>query len=146
LTIESLQMQLPVLTLGGAGVPDFAAVEPPLREPSDTTWAVTHDVLNRVTKVITGYGSTFATRHGGRMTDRYDGHATMPIDDQAQASAGGVVRFEIDWPEASVAVESRLQVRSDGADFAVEIELHAFESGVVVAERRWSHRFPRQLA
>ena len=82
----------------------------------------------------------------GRMSDRYDGYATMPIDDQAHASAGGVVSFTIDWPEASVAVESRLQVRSDPTEFTVEIELDAFESGIVVAERRWSQRFPRQLA
>ncbi|HEY4608323.1 MAG TPA: CocE/NonD family hydrolase, partial [Ilumatobacteraceae bacterium] len=101
LTIESLQMQLPVLPPGGAGVPDFVAVKPPAREPSDTTWAVTHDVLNRMTTARTGYGSSFETRHGGRVSDRYDGYATMPISDQAHASAGGVVRFEIEWPEAS---------------------------------------------
>jgi hypothetical protein len=80
------------------------------------------------------------------MSDRYEGYATMPVDDQAHASAGGVVRFEIEWPAASVAVESRLRVQSDATEFSVEIELDALESGEIVAERRWSRRFPRQLA
>ena len=80
------------------------------------------------------------------MRDRYEGYATMPVDDQAHASAGGVVRFEIDWPEVSVAVESRLRIQSDATEFSVEIELDALESGEVVAERRWSRRFARQLA
>ena len=139
-------MQLPVLPPGGAGTPEFSSVEPPVREPSDATWAVTHDVLSRTTKAVTGYGSTFDARHGGCVTDRYDGWATMPTHDQAHASVGGVVRFDVDWPEASVAVESRLQVVSDATDFCVDIELDALEAGVVVAQRRWSRRFPRQLA
>ena len=80
------------------------------------------------------------------MSDRYDGYATVPVDDQAHASAGGIVRFEIEWPEASVAVESRLRIQSDATEFSVEIELDALESGEVVAERRWARRFPRQLA
>jgi len=146
LTVESLQMQLPVLPPGGEGTPEFVAGQKPVREPADTTWEIRRDVLKRVTTAVTGYGSTFDVRHGGRMSDRYEGYATMPVDDQAHASAGGVVRFEIEWPAASVAVESRLRVQSDATEFSVEIELDALESGEIVAERRWSRRFPRQLA
>ena len=40
--------------------------------------------------------------------------------------------------------QSRIQ--SDATEFSVEIEVDALESGDVVAERRWSRRFPRQLA
>jgi hypothetical protein len=56
------------------------------------------------------------------------------------------VRFEIEWPEARVAVESRLRVASDSAEYHVDIALDAFESDELVAERRWSRRFPRHLA
>ena len=70
----------------------------------------------------------------------------MSIIDPALATAGGTVRFEIDWPEASIAVESRLTVASTNDEYVVDIELDAFESGDLVAERRWSRRFPRNLA
>ena len=147
LTIESLQMQLPVLPPGGAGVPQFAVVEPPKRGGQNgVTWSVAHDVLGRVTTASSMYGSPCDTRHGGHMSDHYEGFATMPTTDPALATAGGTVRFAIDWPEASVAVESRLLVASDADEYAVDIELDAYESGTLIAERRWSRRFPRQLA
>jgi hypothetical protein len=107
---------------------------------------VNHDVLERVTTVLTKYGSTYDARHGGQVTDHYAGRVTVPTDDPASATAGGTVRFAIDWPEASVAVESRLQVRSTADDYCVEIELDAYESDLLIAERRWSQRFPRRLA
>ena len=147
LTVESLQIQLPVLPPGGAGTPEFATVEPP--EPpelNDLTWSTGHDVLSRVTTVSTKYGGPYDTRHGGKMTDHYEGFATMPTTDPALATAGGTVRFAIDWPEASVAVESRLIVASTTGEYCVDIELDAFESGELIAERRWSRRFPRLLA
>jgi predicted acyl esterase len=146
LTIESLQMQLPVIPPGGNGVPEFATVQPPARAKSDTVWQTGHDVLSRVTKLATRYGSSYDARHGGSVSDLYEGFVTMPVTNPARATAGGTVRFEIEWPEAVVAVESRLDVRSDADDFHVEIELDAFESGKLIAERRWSQRFPRQLA
>ena len=147
LTIESVQMQLPVLPPGGAGVPEFAIVDaPPRTDGSDVIWRVNHDVLSRMTTANTRYGATHDGRHGGRITDRYEGAVTVHITDPAMATAGGTVRFDIDWPEASVAVESRLQVRSDADEYHVDIELDAFESGALVAERRWSQRFPRHLA
>lgn len=147
LIVESLQVELPVLPAGGAGVPRFAAVERP--GPPDLAglgWSVGHDVLARVSSARTVYGGTYDTRHGGRMTDHYDGEVTVSIDDPATATAAGTVRFEIDWPEASVAVESRLQVRSSADEYSVDIELDAFEGGTRVGERRWSQRFPRNLA
>ncbi len=56
------------------------------------------------------------------------------------------MRFEIDWPEASIAVESRLSVRGNTEEYRVDIELDAFESDAIVAQRRWSRRIPRRLA
>jgi predicted acyl esterase len=147
LTVESLQMQLPVLPPGATGVPEFATVDATVRgDMGDVVWSTSHDVLSRVSRVTTRYGSTYDVRHGGRMTDGYEGFATMPTTDPALATAGGTVRFEIDWPEASVAVESRLVVASNANDYCVDIELDVFESGDVIAERRWSQRFPRHLA
>jgi hypothetical protein len=107
---------------------------------------VSHDVLSRVTTANTRYGAICDGRHGGRVTDRYEGAVTVHLTSPALATAGGTVRFDIEWPEASVAVESRLQVRSDADEYHVDIELDAFESGALVAERRWSQRFPRHLA
>jgi predicted acyl esterase len=147
LTVESLQMQLPVLPPGATGVPELATVDATVRgDMGDVVWSTSHDVLSRVSRVTTRYGSTYDVRHGGRMTDGYEGFATMPTTDPALATAGGTVRFEIDWPEASVAVESRLVVASNANDYCVDIELDVFESGDVIAERRWSQRFPRHLA
>ena len=80
------------------------------------------------------------------MTDLYEGTTTVSVADPSAATAGGTVRFEIDWPEASVAVESRLAVASTCDEYVVDIELDAFESGGLVAERRWSRRFPREFA
>ncbi len=146
LEVTSLQMQLPVMRTGGSGVPEFVAVEPPTGGKSDAVWHIGHDVLGRVTNLSTRYGGTYDARHGGSVSDHYEGFVTMPVNDPARASAGGTVRFEIDWPEASVAVESRLKVVSDADDFHVDIELDAYESGTLVRDRRWSERFPRRLA
>jgi hypothetical protein len=147
LTVESLQMQLPVLPSGGAGVPQFTTIEPPERSEHDgLTWSVHHDVLSRQTTASSKYGSTYDTRHGGTMTDHYEGSVMVPLSDPALAQAAGVVRFAIDWPEASVAVESRMLVASNAEEYSVEIELDAFESGTLIAERRWSRRIPRRLA
>ncbi len=147
LTIESLQMQLPVLPPGGDGEPKFAAVDAPERGGvNDLSWSVGHDVLSRVTTVSTKYGGPYDVRHGGQMTDHYDGFATMPITDPALATAGGTVRFAMEWPEASVAVESHLLVASNACEYCVDIELAAFEAGVLIAQRRWSERIPRHLA
>jgi uncharacterized protein len=148
LTIESLQMQLPVLPPGGAGVPEFAPVDPPERAGvNDLAWTVGHDVLTRVTAVSSRYGGgPWDTRHGGRISDRYEGFATMPTTDPALATAGGTVRFTIEWPEVSVAVESNLIVASNADAYQVDIALDAFEAGELVAQRRWSRRIPRCLA
>ena len=147
LTIESLQMQLPVLTTSDPREPAVTQIDVPASpDVNATVWSVGHDVLSRVTTVRTQYGTTFGTRHGGRMTDHYAGEVTVSVVDPANATAGGTVRFEIEWPEASVAVESRMLVRSTADEFAVDIELDAFEAGTPVAQRRWSQRFPRHLA
>ena len=147
LTIESLQMQLPVLPPGGSGVPDLIEVDPPIREDhNDVLWSTGHNVLNRVTHVSTKYGGPYDVRHGGKMSDRYEGTTTVSVIDPALATAGGTVRFEIDWPEVSVAVESRLTIASTVDEYVVDIELDAFEAGDLVAERCWSRRIPRNLA
>jgi uncharacterized protein len=147
LTVESLQMQLPVLPTGGDGVPAFATVEPPARpDVNDLTWSLNHDVLTRFTRVATKYGGRYEVRNGGSMTDYYDGEVTVPLRDPALAAARGTVRFAIDWPETSVAVESHLLVASTADEYHVTIELDATEGGEPVAHREWSQRFPRHLA
>ena len=147
LTIESVQMQLPVLPPGGAGVPQFASIDAADRPtPDEVTWSVRHDVLSRVTTAQTQYGGTYVGRHDGRVTDSYRGEVGVPLSDPSSAWAGGTVRFEIEWPEAAIAVESRLQVRSTFDEYLVDIELDACEAGVRIAERRWSRRIPRHLA
>ncbi len=147
LTVESLQMRLPVLPPGGEGEPKFAAVDAPARDDvGDNSWSTGHDVLRRVTHVATKYGGPYDVRHGGRMTDHYEGLATVSTTDPAQASASGTVRFAIEWPGVSVAVESRLRVRSTRDEYCLDIELDALESGAIIAERRWSERIPRHLS
>ncbi|MEP7045287.1 MAG: CocE/NonD family hydrolase C-terminal non-catalytic domain-containing protein, partial [Ilumatobacteraceae bacterium] len=146
LTIKSLQMQLPVLPPGGAGIPEFAAVEPPSPpEVNDLTWSSSHDALTRLTRVETKYGGPYDARHGGHVKDHYEGQVSVVVTDPSLASASGTVRFEIEWPEASVVVESNMIVASNLDEYWVDIELNAFESGELVGERRWSRRFPRRL-
>jgi hypothetical protein len=129
-------------------VPEFASVDPPERDVvKDVAWSVSTDVLTRVTAVSSRYGGgPWDTRHGGRISDRYEGFASMPTSDPALATAGGTVRFTIEWPEASVAVESNLMVASSADAYQVDIALDAFEAGELIAERRWSRRIPRRLA
>ena len=147
LTVESLQMQLPTVPEGGAGIPEFTEVAAPVREDhGDIRWSTGHNVLSRMTHVSTKYGGPYDVRHGGKMTDLYEGTATVSVTDPALATAGGTVRFDIDWPEAQVAVESRLTIVSTADEYVVDIELDAFESGDLVAERRWSRRIRRNLA
>jgi uncharacterized protein len=147
LTVESLQMQLPVLPPGGAGIPEFAAVQPPVPAGvNDLVWSVHHDVLHRATTVATKYGGEYPIRHGGTMTDHYDGEVSVVVSDPGLAAAIGTVRFAIDWPEASVAVESHLVVTSNIEEYCVSIELDAFDDGQQFAHREWQQRFPRHLA
>ena len=115
-------------------------------EIGDLLWSSGHNALTRVTHVSTKYGSPYDVRHGGKMSDLYEGSATVSITDPAVATASGTVRFEIEWPETSVAVESRLTVASTTDQYHVDIELDAFEHGDLIAERRWSRTFPRRLA
>ncbi|HEY7626510.1 MAG TPA: CocE/NonD family hydrolase [Ilumatobacteraceae bacterium] len=147
LTVESLQMQLPVLPNGGAGAPELVALPvPDPTMPEDVCWSIDHDVLRRTTSAKTLYGGTYAGRHGATVTDSYAGEVTVSITDPAQATAGGTVRFDIDWPEASVSVVSTLLVRSTADAYHVDIHLDASEGGHHVAERRWSRQIPRHLA
>jgi putative CocE/NonD family hydrolase len=151
LSVDSLELRLPVLTPGGSGVPSFDEVEPPARPASDVTWAVDRDVLSRTTTVRTRYGDTYAGRHGATVTDCYAGAVSVDVSDPANCTAAGTVRFDIDWPEACISVESRLSVRSTVDDYHVDIELDASErtageEPTVVGRRRWSRTFPRRLA
>ena len=153
LTIESLQMQLPVLPPGDTTVPDFTTVEPPWRGSSEVTWRISHDVLSRATTAATEYGDTYDGRHGARVTDRYAGEVHIAARHPSLCGANGTVRFEIAWPEATVAVESHLIVGSNADDYWLDLELDAFEAPAdeptawtPVAHRHWSRRVPRLLA
>lgn len=146
-TVESLQMQLPVLPAGGAGTPAFVELPVPERvAPDDVRWHVDHDVLRRTTSVETRYGGTYPGRHGATVADSYEGEVTVCVTNPAEASAGGTVRFDIEWPEATVSVASTLLVRSTADEYHVDIHLDASENGQPVAERRWARHIPRHLA
>jgi hypothetical protein len=107
---------------------------------------VDHEALTRVTTARTKYGGSYAGRHGGQVTDSYEGEVAVNIIDPSVAWAGGTVRMAIDWPEASVVVESRLHVGSTVDEFRVLLDIEASESGQLVAARSWTRTFPRRLA
>ena len=122
----------------------------PRQRPPDLsglTWSVSHDVLERVTTVRDQVRRH--VRRAPRWTD--DRPLRGEVDGVRSTIRRALPPAEpcgstIDWPEASVAVESRLQVRSTADEYFVDIELDAYESDLLIAERRWSRRFPRRLA
>ena len=54
------------------------------------------------------------------------------------------MRFQVDWPEATVSTRSTLDVRVDEQAYEVDITLDVRDSGEAFAERRWHRHIARQ--
>jgi predicted acyl esterase len=124
--------------------PTFAPVDPPPPEP-DARWSIEHDVLGRRTRAEVDAGQQYRGRLDAQVADRYRGWVDVSTADPADAGAEGHARFELAWPEATVASEATLSVRSTATDYLVEVALAVSEDGTEVVRRRWSEVIPRRL-
>jgi hypothetical protein len=108
-------------------------------------WHTTHDVLAGRTTCTISHGTTYRTPHDGRAAEHYDGDIAVGRANPANADARARARFELTWPDVRVAAEARGSVRSDAANYYVEIELDVDDDGQSFARRRWSEVIPRHL-
>lgn len=162
LTLEVLdgELELPRLTAASPfPAPTYASGGDAEEIDPSVVWRVERDVLRRTTACDVDSGSTWDTDHG-TATDRYRGR--VEVDHRTfEQRATSEVRFALTWPEAVVEAAATLEVRADAECFDVTVELtarelpsgdpgsagpSAEENGVVVGQRSWHRRFPRDLA
>jgi hypothetical protein len=145
--LASVALELPIAEHPGLPTPNFADPPPDDEDdgPSDVRWWIEHDVLGRRRTAKDDHGSEFDGRHGARVRDRYTGAVDVSTVDPADSGAGGTARFEIAWPDVTVATSARLSVRSTADEYHVEVDLDVEEDGQPVARRRWHEVVPRHL-
>jgi hypothetical protein len=151
--LASVALDLPTADRPESPPPTFAAPVaddhgPHLDEEEPqppTRWWVEHDVLGRRRTARDEHGDVYTGRHGSRIVDTFTGTVDVSTVDPADAGAVGTYRCELTWPEASVAVTTRVAVRSTVDEYRVEIDLDAEEDGAPFAYRRWREVIPRRL-
>ncbi|MEP6892429.1 MAG: CocE/NonD family hydrolase, partial [Gaiellaceae bacterium] len=152
---ETVELHLPVLD-GPSDLP--APVLPPstgkdAHAASDADggdapviWRFEDDIMARVTRAVTGYGSSYGSEFGSRIDERYEGTVAVSKDDPGAAWARGEAVYRIAWPDSTVRTEARLDMRSDADAYHVVVEVLAEEiGGPVRHERRYERTIPRQL-
>jgi hypothetical protein len=108
-------------------------------------WRIEHDILGRQTHYEVDHGSTYGTEIGSKMTESYFGRLSVSPDDPGPAHAEGRVRYEIEWPEATVTTEVRSHLRSSPETYVFELDLDVTHNGALLGRRRWERRFDRRL-
>ncbi|MEV7969838.1 CocE/NonD family hydrolase [Sphaerisporangium sp. NPDC088356] len=112
--------------------------ETPVPDATDVVWTIDHDVLQRVTRCRTGYGSAAEPLGGGTYADRYEGEVTLDHRTRRQ-TVSAESRFHITWADGpTVTAESRLKVATEGTRLAVTMEVTATENGTELKTRRWT--------
>jgi hypothetical protein len=111
---------------------------------------VEHDVLGRTTSCVIDHGSAYDAPYGS-VVEHYSGRVSVSTRTFAQVAAADVsftLRFADDGTgeATSVVARSVLEVHAGPRTYDVTISLVCTEAGEVVAERRWSAQFPRDLA
>jgi len=125
--------------------PPPATLEEPSPEPP-----VVRQVVRDAdeTRAETGYGSSYEAPFGGRVEERYDGSVGVSISDPGRAWARAATKYRIEWPEATVTTEARLDLRSDAETYHVTIDVVAREEGedgIGRIARRFERTIPRRL-
>jgi putative CocE/NonD family hydrolase len=111
----------------------------------DVVWRQGQEVLTRLTWAEVDHGSRSEAGFGARCAEHYTGRVEIEAATGRQR-ATALSRYEIEWPQASVASEARLDVRADGETFDVRVELDVLHGGRLLAARRWQRKIPRNLA
>ncbi len=114
-----------------------------------TSWTISHDVLGRQVRATTSYGAVYEAPFGAHIRERYEGEVGVSTIDPALAWAHASTSYQVRWPEADVATEARLDMRSDADAYHVVVDVVAEElgdAGIGRRERRFERTFPRKLA
>jgi hypothetical protein len=119
---------------GGAGEPQ-----------PEMVWQFTHDVLERRTHAIVRHGSRYDGELDARVSEDYEGEVTVSTVDPGDATATATARFEIAWPGAACAAESRLRFRSDAHSYYVEVDLDVDDGDEPFVRHRTARVIPRRL-
>ena len=113
--------------------------------PPAVVWRVVRDVLGRRTEAEIDHGGRSELPDGTVLVERYRGTVgTTP--DPGQTWARGAAEYRVEWPEATVAISARLDLRGDADAFEVRLELEACEGDELRWTRTWHRRIPRHLA
>jgi len=126
---------------------DAHSAEPEGEQPP-VVWRVERDILGHETRAVTRYGSAYEAPFGAKITEQYDGAVVVSTEDPGHAWARGTTRYRIEWPEATVATEARLDFRSDADTYYVAVDVVAEEEGdggIGRVERRFERTIPRRL-
>ena len=146
----TVELELPVLEGGSVGAPPVFA--PP--RPGDEMDVEQPPVVRRVqreageTRVVTGYGSVYRSSFESAIEEHYEGEVGVSRADPGDAWVQGAARYRIAWPEATVATEARLDLRSDATTYHVVVDVIAEEEGAGKLgriERRFERTIPRRL-
>jgi hypothetical protein len=149
----SVELELPVLE-GGSPSPPPEFVPPPQTKAEEDDEGEQPPVVRRIerdpgeTRVVTSYGSVYGAPFGARIEEHYDGEVGVSTRDPGDAWARATSRYRIAWPEAAVATEARLDLRSDASSYHVTVEVVAEEegdSGIGRIEHRLERTIPRRL-
>ena len=152
---SSVELELPVLE-GPPIVPAPVFHPPPTVEDPSTdkddeppvVWRIERDVLDRETRVVTAYGASYDGLFEAKISEHYDGSVGVSTDQPGNAWARAETRYRIEWTEATVATEARLDFRSDSGAYYVIVDVIAEENGaggIGRIERRFERTIPRRL-
>ena len=149
LDLAASVLVLPVCAPSGLPVPDLPA---PASGGSDEEpgerhvhWRHGREVLTGVRWAEVDHGSSYRAGFGSRCIEHYTGRVEIEAATGRQRAVARS-RFEIEWPQARVASEARLDLDVDAEAFDVRVELDVEDGGAVLATRRWQRRIPRHLA
>ena len=152
---QQVELELPVLE-GPPIVPAPVFHPPPTVEDPSTdkddeppvVWRIERDVLDRETRVVTAYGASYDGLFEAKISEHYDGSVGVSTDQPGNAWARAETRYRIEWTEATVATEARLDFRSDSGAYYVIVDVIAEENGaggIGRIERRFERTIPRRL-
>ncbi|WP_405150644.1 CocE/NonD family hydrolase [Sphaerisporangium sp. NBC_01403] len=114
--------------------------EAPVPDSSDVVWTIERDVLQRVTRCRSGYGSTAELMGGGSYADRYEGEVTLDHRTRRQTALADS-DFTIAWRGGPVVTtRSRVEVVAEGGELAITVDLTATQDGIQIMTRRWARR------
>ena len=152
---STVELELPVLE-GPPVVPPpvFRPAPPRENAPADdddqppVIWRIERDILEGETRVVTAYGSRYDALFDAKISEHYDGEVGASRNEPGNAWARAETRYRIEWPEATVATEARLDFRSDSDAYYVVVDVVAEEEGtggIGRIERRFERTIPRRL-